>query len=104
MVQIQRLLGPDPDQRLYFSRTELVELSEMAERGDGQEHSPITAAVLEIPGVIFTVIKPYSVVVIKAPPFSWEELEPSILRLLTAFNAGEGALQGPPEPLGGINP
>jgi hypothetical protein len=38
MVQIQRLLTTDPDQRLYFSRTELVELSEIAERGDGKGH------------------------------------------------------------------
>ena len=92
MVQIQRLLTSDPDQRLYFSRTELVELSEMAERGDGQEYSPVTTAVLEIPGVILAVVKPYCVTIIKAPPFTWEELESNILRLLTAFNAGEGSL------------
>ena len=92
MVQIQRLLTPDPDQRLYFSRTELVELSEMGERGDGQEHSPFTEAALEISGIIFMVVKPYCISVVKAPPFTWEELEPSILRLLTAFNAGEGML------------
>ena len=100
MTKIQRVLSPDPDQRVYFSHEELTAKIEMAERGDGEEHGTFMTALLEIPGISVVALRPYTAVIVKAPSFDWAEIEPSLLRLMTAFNAGEGALQGVPEPLG----
>lgn len=98
MIRIQRGISSDPEQRTYFSREELSNRIEFAERGDGEEHGAFLTALLEIPGLAFGSVRPYVIVIVKAPPFSWEEIEPSILRLLTAFNAGEGALESEPLP------
>lgn len=93
-LQIQRSITPDPNTRAYFSREVLTTKDEGASRGGPHRpRSPFLATALEIPGVAVATVTPYALIISKAPMFSWEEIEPSLLRLLSAFNTGEGRLE-----------
>jgi len=99
MIQLHRLTSTDaPDIRVYFSREPLTNLQEQGERGDGENHSGIVEAALELPGVVVAAVKPYSLMLMRAPCFEWNEIESGVKQLLTAFNAGEGVLEGLQEP------
>jgi hypothetical protein len=98
-LQIQRLIPEnDPHTRAYFSRTQLTNKPAIAWRGTKEaRRDPVLALVLEIPGVANAAVTAYSLSVLKAPTWEWEEIEPSILRLMTAFNLGEGVLESEKE-------
>ena len=88
-IQIKReLVDPVSDAiRAYFSRMELTHEPASAERGLTDENTnPILTAALEIPGVVQAVVKTYSLALFRAPSFEWAEIEPSVLRLMTAFS------------------
>ena len=93
-LKIQRLCPEsDPHTRIYFSRAELTKLAVTSPRGMRGIRDPVLKAVLEIPGVAMSHVSPYSILVVKAPTYEWDEIEVDIMRLLTAFNLGEGALE-----------
>jgi len=105
MTQIHRMVDKNvPDIRVYFSREPLCELQEVGERGDGEEHGGVVEAALILRGTVLAAVKPYALTIMRAPCFSWEEIEPGILQLLGLLNSNEESLQGPPEPLGRYNP
>lgn len=94
-IQIRRMKTDDPHTRCYFSHTELVSRPEQCIRGM-RVRSPVLKAVLEIPGVAMASVQTYNIIVTKPPTFEWSEIEPSLLRLLSAFNLGAGALEKAP--------
>lgn len=92
-LQLKRFIPPNnADVRIYFSRTPLTEKSAVAERGRST-NNPVLACILTVPGIAGARVTPYSLLVRKAEMFEWEEIEPSLLRLLTSFNAGLDGLE-----------
>jgi hypothetical protein len=65
----------DPINAALFSDTSLEE----------QTH-PAVAAILSLEGVEYAMAASYQVVVIKGRQFDWDEIEPSILRVLSTFS------------------
>lgn len=101
-VQIKRLLHPEnSDMRAYFTRTVLTEVSMVMRRGmeaylaEDAPKNALMDATLEIPGVVEIQLQPYILTLTKVPTYGWEEIEPTVLRLLSAFELGEGSLEGP---------
>jgi len=96
-TQIRRLIGDDPSTRVYFSRQELTEKIAVGMRGmdipECAPECPVLDALLKIPGVNGVEVHPYHVVVARVPVYEWDEIEPSVLQLLTSFNMGEGRLE-----------
>jgi len=105
---VQRMVVPEnEDTRLYFSRTELTEkICSPVTRGEEQDHdkfiAPVVEYALQVPGVHLAAASPYSLMVVKVPTYSWDEVEPSIMNLLMSLNSGEGKLfqeEGVTEPV-----
>ena len=103
-IQIQRELIGD-NARVYHSRTPVVQETQIAYRGgiittDGEvigiahtergNDSAFIETLLEVPGIDQVQAYPYKVLVIRSPMYSWEEIEPHILRLFAAFNTTLG--------------
>lgn len=93
-VRIQRMCAPErPDVRAYFSHEQLTAQTTAAERGqDDSVDDPVLDALIRVPGVVVATVMPYAVSILKSPSHDWEEIEPSVLRLLSAFNLDEGQL------------
>ena len=92
MTQIQRkVIDRHKNVRQYFSRTELSQRMEMVPREFRRRaKNSVTSALLEVPGVTCIGLTAYCVEVYLAETYEWSEVEPSILKLLTSFNLGEG--------------
>jgi len=84
----------DDNVRVYFSKQALTSQPMVAEPGIPSGNSFLDA-VLEIEGVDIAEIHRYRVAVLKSPMWDWSEIESRMLRLLAAFNLGEGCLATP---------
>ena len=93
---------PDPNDlnlRVFFSHEELTSKTCCGTRGFLlEEDNPVLEVLLQIRGVVHCSLSPYSVAIVKAPTWEWEDIEPSLLRLLSTFNLGEGSLEGETPP------
>jgi len=75
----------NPDCRVYNTRYELCSAPERGCRGEPSELGEFGCLVLDFRGVVSVTLLPYMMIVIKAPLFHWEEVEPKILELLSDF-------------------
>lgn len=89
-IKIKKM-QPMPLMRVYFSRAILAKTTENVERG-GKVKNPVLESALEIPGVERAQVTPYSLAIMRAPMFAWNEIEPRVMALLEALNIGEGSL------------
>ena len=84
-IQIKRQC-PEEGVHVFFSREPLCQKNEAVESGGDPAENELLNATIAIAGVAMAVCKPYSLAIMKAPSYEWAEIEPSILRLMTAFN------------------
>lgn len=85
-LKLKRLTIPgDKDTRIYFSHTQLADHPEGAEYGMEVESAVLEAA-LEVPGVAAAEVHGYHLSILKTPMYSWDEVEPKLLVLMTALN------------------
>ncbi|MHA1215926.1 MAG: hypothetical protein ACTSPX_01195 [Candidatus Thorarchaeota archaeon] len=84
----------DENVRIYFSKQVLTNHPMAGEPGIPSNNSFLDA-VLDIPGVDLAEVHRYHIKVLKSPMWNWSEIEPCMLRLLAAFNLGEGCLASP---------
>ena len=75
----------DPNQRVYNVRFEMASSPQQGYRGNCPELGPFGQLVLAIEGVVQVAIGPYVLLVTKAPLFSWNEVEPGVVHLLSEF-------------------
>lgn len=86
-VQVQRLMTPDPEARIYASRARLTTAPvEVGMPGLAEGVGPVLATLLDIPGVGAAQVFAYHVMVCKTPAYTWDEIEVSVLRLFAALN------------------
>lgn len=88
-IQIGRELFDNvPECRAYHVRAKLTDMPvEVGTKNEDVENS-ILASILAIDGVAAAQLNPYTVSVIKAKMFSWEEVEPNV----KADRQGAGSL------------
>lgn len=86
-VQINRMMTPDENARIYSSRAKLTTApmeSGLANQTEGV--GPVLETFLTIPGVAAAQVFAYHTVVCRNPAYSWDEIEVSVLRLFAALN------------------
>lgn len=94
VLQIQRKkVDSDPDTRIYFSRVQLTQIQHAlivgltdAEIEAAGGSDPMLDMLLGLPGVMRATTTPYACVISKAPVYGWDEIEPKLLSILTAWN------------------
>jgi hypothetical protein len=89
VVQILRKIFEDNNNmRVYYSRARLVAPSVPVEIILNGMHTDneIAAILANLDGVSAIEVFAWSVAVQKAPSFTWDEIEPNVLRILGAFN------------------
>jgi len=85
--KIRRDIIPgDDDTRVYHSRIVLTEKAHEHAHGNQKHSNGILRMLVEIPGVHMAVVQKYIAIVYKAKMFTWEEVEPAVVRVMGALN------------------
>ena len=89
--------GPtsDPNCRVYHTRFEISTEGLQGSRGDPSKStlSALGSMVLRMDGIIHVVEQNYMLMVMKAPLFSWDEVEPPIVNLLLGVSDSNESLR-----------
>lgn len=86
-------LTQQPCMRLYNVRYELTDsAAEDGCRGSIENLGEFGHLVMEIRGIEVVRIQPYRIFISKAALFSWDEIEPSVIKLLESFNLSQDLL------------
>ncbi len=95
-VSIARRMTDDENTRVYHSRYQLTEIGVIiAQKGNTPSEEQwaadprgagIMSAFLDIPGISMVQLQAYTAAIMKAEMFSWAEIEPYILRLMSSLN------------------
>jgi hypothetical protein len=97
MSRAQILMAPttDPDAVVYHTRIQMTEKTQYGMRGDhNTELGEVGAWVLGMDGVVAVSVGPYNICVKKSPIFDWDEVRPSIEKLLMSMVESNKALMG----------
>lgn len=87
MIKLQRQqVEGDPQTRVYHSRTPLTNRPEEMAYAMQRPRNAVLEAVVRIRGVECAKVRPYVLIVRRAAMFEWDEIEPSLLRLIASFN------------------
>lgn len=89
MVKISRKIFEDNnDMRVYYSRVRLVSLGVPVELmlNGMKTDNELGTILANIDGVAAVELYAWSAVIQKSPVFTWQEIEPTILKILGAFN------------------
>lgn len=85
-IKVARMSTDDPNIKVYGVRIQLTEQPiEVALRGE-PGISAIAELFLEVRGVAGVQVFPYYVAIVKGPAFEWQEIEPSLLPILSGLN------------------
>lgn len=84
----RKILENEKDARMYFTRTRLCDQPMVVEAGTEQScPNTLVGALLEIDGIAAVELHMYHVAVHKSPMYDWDEIEPRMLRLLSAMHS-----------------
>ena len=83
----------DPNMKVYHTRFEMSSGPEAGSRGDDEQVGGFGQLVLAIQGVSQVRVCPYILMVTKAPLFTWDEVEPNVVKLLKEFGRSQLELE-----------
>jgi hypothetical protein len=72
----------DPNVRGYHTRFGMVDAPESGSRGNSAELGAFGSLFLDIRGVAHVQVGPYILLITKAPLFSWQEIDPEVVKIL----------------------
>ena len=82
-------IHPNKEMRSYYTRVELSDSWELAERGFSLPDSTLLRMILGIRGVQKLMAAGYELTITKGGAFSWEEIEPEIIEILEGLEGSQ---------------
>ncbi len=92
-IALSRQAHADPNVVVYNTLYPLTAVTEFAVRGNTTELSDFMRLFLEIPGIVQVQIRPYTVIINRAPLFSWDGIRPRVEEILKAVVISQRLLE-----------